>query len=1096
MPVPKNKPGAKIMIGEPFEPTPPSSGISHPSPASALPLIQSLASLPISPAPLFTVVGQDQDPAGFFPPDTNGAVSPSFIVTTTNDLMNVKDRSGNVLLSASLNNFWAPVLPAGSSFTFDHRCRYDPFNQRFIITSSCSENDPVHSRLLVAVTKTSDPTGSWNQYAIVLDPNQQFWLDFPTLGFNQKWIGVHGDLIGTSTSSDGVWAFNKADLYAGGAAQFTFLNGPIDTTDVAETYDNTVPDLYLVFSFSNTAPVSLFRITGPIGGESLVTVGAVQGQDTLGSGITAPQMGGTSTIGISPTLTSVLFRNGSIWTVKTVDPTTGPARSSLNWLQFDANANLQSSGTIDDPTGTVDYTWPSIAVNKNNDFLVGYTRFSADSFPSCAYQVHLASDPAGTTRGEVLYQPGQSFYPNNRWGDYSHTQVDPVDDTNFWTVEETTDSSSGWLTWWAEVSPSGSPALTPTPTQTPTSTPTATGTPTFNVACGTSPVNLQLLEFTSVNGNQASENFEVVNNGPTALNLSQILIKFWVDDTTGQSVVGAVNFAGCNGPGCASVAGVALSAANFSPACGPDSTHQANWELNLSNTSAGTLSAGTTWSSIQTQIHLANFGSFSNTAAWYSPSSVGSGSTYTDDLHYALYYQGNLVTASGGVPPACRALPTCTPSGATNTPTATPSFTATASPTRTATFTPTGAAGTATSTPTRTVTSTATSTPSRTATSTTTPTATLTPTGVAGTATSTPTRTVTSTTTATPSRTATASPTRTATLTPTGAGTATSTPTRTPTFTVTASPSLTATATPSPTGGVVCGTSPLALQLKEFGNCGSNQNQENFEVVNTGSSSVTLSDITIKFWADDTSSSSLVGAVNFGGGFGSTNSAVNGVAISTLNFSPACGPDSTHQANWEITISDTDTRTLGAGLTWANIQTAVHLSSFANFSPGTGFWYSPCSVGGNTTYTNDLHYALYVRGNLVTASGGVPPSCRPLPTCTPGGAAPQVSDLVLGGKTPTDHGKGFSVVAAPNISRDGQPIQFEVNLGEAVPLELDLFSVTGEKVAAINTEGAIGMNTLTWDLTNASKSQVASGLYIYLLRAGDLTQSGKVVLIH
>ncbi len=33
------------------------------------------------------------------------------------------------------------------------------------------------------------------------------------------------------------------------------------------------------------------------------------------------------------------------------------------------------------------------------------------------------------------------------------------------------------------------------------------------------------------------------------------------------------------------------------------------------------------------------------------------------DVHYAIYYQGNLVTASGGMPPSCRALPTCTPVG-------------------------------------------------------------------------------------------------------------------------------------------------------------------------------------------------------------------------------------------------------------------------------------------------------------------------------------------------------------------------------------------------------------------------------------------------
>jgi hypothetical protein len=264
---------------------------------------------------------------------------------------------------------------------------------------------------------------------------------------------------------------------------------------------------------------------------------------------------------------------------------------------------------------------------------------------------------------------------------------------------------------------------------------------------------------------------------------------------------------------------------------------------------------------------------------------------------------------------------------------------------------------------------------------------------------------------------------------------------------------------------------------------------------------VTLSDITLKFWADDTTSGqAMVGAVNFGGCFGPTCVAVTGVAISALQFSPACGPDSTHQANWEITLSNTDTALLGGGVTWANVQTAVHLSSFANFSPGTGFWYSPCALGGGSTYTNDLHDALYIRGNLVTVSGGTPPSCRPLPTCTPSGAAPSLVraalDLLHGATATPIPQAALSMVAAPNVSRNGQPIRFLMNLGRTSPLQLRFFSLTGEKVAELTAQGSVGANILTWDLTNNAKEKVASGLYLYVLDARGFTQKGKVVLLH
>ena len=646
----------------------------------------------------------------------------------------------------------------------------------------------------------------------------------------------------------------------------------------------------------------------------------------------------------------------------------------------------------------------------------------------------------------------------------------------------------------------GSPTPTATVTRSASPTPTISPTSTVGGGCGASSASLQLKEFTTCGASEASQTFEVINTGTTALSLSQITFKVWGYDTTGASLVGTYNYGGCIGTNCSAVTDTPNAVStNFSPACGPDGTHQANWEITFSNTDSRTLGAGATWVNIQTVEHLSNWANLSpGTADWYSPCNVGSGTTYTDDLHYAVYYQGALVTASGGVPPSCRQAacasgpatpavtatststptlsPTFTPSPpatataartATFTPTATPSLTATATPPITPTFSPTGVVSTVTS--------------SATASSTSSPSPSRTPT-VSSTTTGTPTRTVSSTATSTLTRTATSSPTRTPTFTPTGAvNTATST------------------ATP----GTGCGTSSLGLQLEEFGTCGSNQNQESFEVINKGTSAVTFSDITIKFWADDTTSGQgLLGAVNYGGGFGSTNQAVNGVGISNLNFSPACGPDSTHQANWEMTVSTTDTRTLSAGATWASIQTATHLANWANFS-NSSIWYSPCNVGGGSTYANDLHYALYVKGNLVTASGGMPPSCRPVPTCPPGGMAPAAA-LAASGETPTlgagsGRGTGLSFVAAPNVSKDGEPIRFQVTLESPAQIQLNLFAMTGEQVYQATAQGSQGANNLLWSLENQAQEPVASGLYIYVIQgtdaAGGWTKTGKVAVL-
>jgi hypothetical protein len=133
----------------------------------------------------------------------------------------------------------------------------------------------------------------------------------------------------------------------------------------------------------------------------------------------------------------------------------------------------------------------------------------------------------------------------------------------------------------------------------------------------------------------------------------------------------------------------------------------------------------------------------------------------------------------------------------------------------------------------------------------------------------------------------------------------------------------------------------------------------------------------------------------------------------------------------------------------------------------------------------------------------------PTATLSGGFARPlSPSDLAeIGKTTPTDTpspqprpGDSHWVMAAPNISIDGKPIQFFVDLEKPVNLTLTLFSLSGEKVFEESVEGNSGLNTLTWNLENQLGSRVASGLYVYVLTADDetsvRTHEGKVVVLH
>jgi hypothetical protein len=419
---------------------------------------QKVAALSSS-GPSFTVVGQTD--TGFLPPDSHGAVSASFVVTTVNNTINLKNRSGTVLLSESLSTFWAPLGPSNLT---DPQVHFDPFAQRFIVSEADAFETP-NGRLLLAVSQTPDPTGAFFFFTEPASPGGHTWLDFPQTGFNKKWIVVTGNFAATDSSGfvgEGAWLFDKTALYAGGPATFTFINMGINATSTpADTYDDATEDLFACRSSgTDGGAVDLLRFSGPIGAETLTLVATVPSPlptKVLSADFTLPQAGGMptsfvfiagSTGFVEPTC---VFRNGAIWTVQGVFPADGPTRLAAQWLQLDTTGAVLDVGRVDDPTGNASFWKSSIAANRNDDLIVGSTRFAGDSFPSAVYALHLAGDAAGTTRDPFVYQAGAGAYTLSRWGDYSHSQVDPVNDTDFWTIQETTQAADSWATWWAEV---------------------------------------------------------------------------------------------------------------------------------------------------------------------------------------------------------------------------------------------------------------------------------------------------------------------------------------------------------------------------------------------------------------------------------------------------------------------------------------------------------------------------------------------------------------------------------------------------------------------------------------------------------------------
>jgi len=471
----------------PFMPIP----SEYPVPPEALPVTNEKAAVSEQPPPeetppaalspatssSFQALG---DNGTRIPPDTMGTVGPNHLMVALNSEVRIQNRSGVETSKVTLNSFWSST---GATGVFDPKLTYDPFNSRWIFTAT-SNARAASSSVLVGVSQTSDPTGTWNLYRVDADATDTNWADFPSLGFNKDWIVVTVNMFrnaGDAFVQGNVYAFDKTDLYANGTGAFTlFTDAQGGTLAPAVTFDNSLATEYLLKHWNGSSGGSGFlrlsSITGTVGAEVYTaqvtfvsTMNPWSFQPPNGDDF-APQRGTTDKIQNNDSrISNLVYRNGSLWAAQTAFlPSTSPTHAVAQWWQFqdngDGTASVQQFGRVEDPDGNVFYAFPSIAVNVNNDVLLGYSSFSAAQFASASYSFRASTDPPNTMRPDSLLKAGEATYfktftgTENRWGDYSNTVVDPVNDTDMWTIQEYAASPANlWGTWWGMIVPGTPP---------------------------------------------------------------------------------------------------------------------------------------------------------------------------------------------------------------------------------------------------------------------------------------------------------------------------------------------------------------------------------------------------------------------------------------------------------------------------------------------------------------------------------------------------------------------------------------------------------------------------------------------------------------
>ena len=505
------------------------------------PIGEGLAAPPLAipaPSPIANFEGLDFNNWGDgHPPDTNGDVGPEYYIQTVNTSIGIYRKSDGFRVAAftfdtfmsqgnfgnlcDTDNFGDPVVV------------YDTFTDRWIITdfafrldASGGVIDPPGAFQCFAASQSGDPVGGgWNFYSIPITDKLN---DYPKFGVWPDGLYMSANMYGFSAngsfSNVRVWAFNKAQMYAGApTAQVVSFNAAKNT--MGGTNFGLLPaNARLQTGSPPAGRENLFAALTGFTNVVRIWKFHVDWNNTSNSTFTGPTDASTgSTWAVGPGLVPELVGNTldtltyrammqnqytniggveSLWNSHTVAGSSA-SQAAVRWYQVPVTGGaigsaLQASTYNPDSRHRF---MPSAAVDRVGNMAIGYSVSSAAMHPAIRYSGRLAGDPPNTltqTETSLIEGTGGQVHTfsdgtlDHRWGDYSTMTLDP-DGCTFWYTNEyyVTNGSddhtrigSFRFPQCSLIPDTPTPINTPTstatrtPTRTPTSTPTRTPTPT------------------------------------------------------------------------------------------------------------------------------------------------------------------------------------------------------------------------------------------------------------------------------------------------------------------------------------------------------------------------------------------------------------------------------------------------------------------------------------------------------------------------------------------------------------------------------------------------------------------------------------------
>lgn len=407
-------------------------------------------------SPKAPLVNFDGQTSPYYPPDCNGIAGPNHYMQTINTVYAIYNKTGTLVAGpTNLNQLFGSV-PGATYNDGDPIILYDEQADRWLVTEFSISGSTNY--LLVAVSTTNNPTGTWHQYSFVV-PSMP---DYPKFG-----IWRDGYYVGVNNSSaNDIYVLERTPMLTGGTAQIVSFNNnwrpitndgfvcvpPIDNDG---TFAPTgTPGLFIAINddaigggsdelwiyelavnwttpsastFNRTQQIAVAPFDSNFGNNwsNIVQPGTTQKVDAI------PQV----------VMNVPQYRNfGTYQTIvccHTVD-VDATNHAGVRWYELrktTGNWTIRQQGTYAPDANS---RWMgSVMLNANGKIGLGYSISSSTVYPGIRYTGQTSGAYANATGlmdapEEIIWTGTNSQTGADRWGDYALMCVDPTDNETFW----------------------------------------------------------------------------------------------------------------------------------------------------------------------------------------------------------------------------------------------------------------------------------------------------------------------------------------------------------------------------------------------------------------------------------------------------------------------------------------------------------------------------------------------------------------------------------------------------------------------------------------------------------------------------------------